>query len=96
MTNDTEAARFDAAEVIQIASKLTIDDGAFVIGGQATNLWAWLYRDHDAALRSDEPLTSKDLDYFGSFKVAESLAAALGADTEDLEANYAQPGQSAR
>jgi len=70
--------RFGAAEVIQIASKLTVDDGAFVIGGQATNLWAWYYRDVDPALRQDQPLTSRDIDYFGSFKAAESLAAALG------------------
>jgi hypothetical protein len=78
MTDETEQPRFGAAEVIQIASKLTVDDGVVVIGGQATNLWAWYYRDQDPALRQDQPLTSRDIDYFGSFKAAESLAAALG------------------
>ncbi|MDI3559849.1 hypothetical protein [Bradyrhizobium sp. Arg816] len=78
MTDETDQPRFGAAEVIQIASKLTVDDATFVIGGQATNLWAWYYRDKDPALRQDQPLTSRDLDYFGSVKAAESLAAALG------------------
>jgi hypothetical protein len=78
MTDETDQPRFGPAEVIQIASKLTVDDAAFVIGGQATNLWAWYYQDKDPALRRDQPLTSRDIDYFGSFKAAENLAAALG------------------
>jgi len=72
--------KFGAAEVIQIASKLTTDDDAFVIGGQATNLWAWFYRDRDPALSSKDPLTSKDIDYFGPLKAARSLADALGGE----------------
>lgn len=78
MTDETDLPRFGAAEVIQIASKLSVDDSTFVIGGQATNLWAWYYRDRDPDLRQDHPLTSRDIDYFGSIKAAESLAAALG------------------
>jgi len=65
--SETEESRFGAAEVIQIASKLTLDDAAFVIGGQATNLWAWFYQDKDPALAANQPLTSRDIDYFGSF-----------------------------
>ncbi len=45
-----------AAEVIKITSKLEQDDETFVIGGQATNLWAWFYRARDPAL--SEPLTA--------------------------------------
>ncbi len=78
MTDEADPPRFGAAEVIQIASKLTVDDSTFLIGGQATNLWAWYYRDRDPDLQFDQPLTSRDVDYFGSIKAAESLAAALG------------------
>jgi hypothetical protein len=73
-----EAARFGPVDVLQIASKLTIDDATFVIGGQATNLWAWFYQDRTPELSSDTELTSKDIDYFGSRKAAQGLAKALG------------------
>jgi len=49
-----------AAEVILITSKLERDDAAFIIGGQATNLWAWFYRDRDPILSA--PLTSEDIE----------------------------------
>jgi len=67
---------FGAADVIPIASKLTVDDGAFIIGGQATNLWAWFFREHEPELRV--PLTSADIDYFGPYEAAEKFAAAVG------------------
>lgn len=70
--------RFGAEDVIAIASKLNADDASFVVGGQATNLWAWYYRDRSPALEFDEPLTSADIDYFGSFRVAQDFAAAIG------------------
>ncbi|ANT54465.1 MULTISPECIES: hypothetical protein [Mesorhizobium] len=73
-----EPARFGPVDVLQIASKLTIDDATFVIGGQATNLWAWFYQDRTPELSSSSELTSKDIDYFGTKKAAESLAQALG------------------
>jgi hypothetical protein len=38
MTDEADPPRFGAAEAIQIASKLTVDDSTFLIGGQATNL----------------------------------------------------------
>jgi hypothetical protein len=67
-----------AAEVIKITSKLEQDDETFVIGGQATNLWAWFYRARDPAL--SEPLTSEDIDYFGSAQSARRFADAVNGE----------------
>ena len=67
-----------AAEVILITSKLEKDDTAFIIGGQATNLWAWFYRDRDPTLTTS--LTSQDIDYFGSAESARRFAEAIGGD----------------
>jgi hypothetical protein len=77
----TDASRpaFGAAEVIEISSKLETDDAAFVIGGQATNFWAWLFRDKEPDLALKGPFTSEDIDYFGSQDVARNFAQALGA-----------------
>jgi hypothetical protein len=75
---DGERSSFGAAEVIEIASKLEIDDDAFIIGGQATNLWAWFFQDREPELKLKGPLTSEDIDYFGSQEVARTVAAALG------------------
>jgi hypothetical protein len=62
--------------VIQLASILRLSDGAFLVGGQALNLWAERY---SAApeLEVYGPYTSKDIDYFGHRQAAEKLAAAL-------------------
>lgn len=81
--------RFGAEDVIAIASRLNADDASFVVGGQATNLWAWYYRGRSPELQFDEPLTSLDIDYFGSFRVAQDFAAAIGGqvikpDTETM------------
>jgi hypothetical protein len=70
--------RFGAEEVIEIASRLGNDDSTFVVGGQATNLWAWYYRDRSPDLQFDDPLTSVDIDYFGSFRVAQDFAELIG------------------
>lgn len=70
--------RFGAEDVIEIASRLNADDTTFVVGGQATNLWAWYYRNRSPALQFDDPLTSVDIDYFGSFRVAQDFAALIG------------------
>lgn len=72
------APRLGAEDVIRIASKLTAEDGAFVVGGQAVNLWAWIYRDRHPYLRPNGPFTSQDIDYFGTAVVAARFAAALG------------------
>lgn len=54
-----------------------LEDGAFVIGGQALNLWAEYYSAADE-LALYRPYTSKDIDYFGGRAAAEKLAASLG------------------
>jgi hypothetical protein len=78
-----------AAEVIKITSKLERDDDVFVIGGQATNLWAWFYRDRDAGLR--EPLTSDDIDYFGSAQSARLFAEAINGELHLPETDRLTP-----
>jgi hypothetical protein len=67
-----------ADDVIHIASKLTIHDKTFVIGGQAVNLWAWFYRGRHPYLASDAPFTSQDIDYFGDISAAKRFAEAVG------------------
>jgi hypothetical protein len=72
---DGERPAFGAAEVITITSKFEADDDAFIIGGQATNFWAWFYQDA-APEDLKGPFTSEDIDYFGSEEVARHVAAA--------------------
>jgi len=75
---DSERPSFGAAEVIEIVSKLETDDDAFIIGGQATNFWAWFFQDKEPELKLKGPFTSEDIDFFGSQEVARALAVALG------------------
>lgn len=91
---NSEPARFGASDVIELASKLEAEDNTFVIGGQATNLWAWLYHD-EPELKLKGPFTSEDIDYFGSQAVARAVADALGGklllpDPDDQTPNTAQ------
>jgi hypothetical protein len=81
------ASRFGAEDVIAIASRLNADGASFVVGGQATNLWAWYYRSRSPDLQFDEPLTSLDIDYFGSFRVAQDFAVAIGGQVLRPDAN---------
>jgi hypothetical protein len=78
-----------AAEVIQITSKLEKDDAVFIIGGQATNLWAWFYRDRDLTLKA--PLTSEDIDFYGSAQSARRFAEAIGGELLLPEAGSSTP-----
>jgi hypothetical protein len=78
--SDPDRPAFGASEVIEITSKFEADDNAFLIGGQATNFWAWLYQDKEPALKLKGPFTSEDIDYFGTQDVARNVAAALGGD----------------
>lgn len=64
--------------VLQLASKLTLEDGAFVVGGQALNLWAERYAGGVPELARFRPFTSKDIDYYGHLPAAEKLAETLG------------------
>jgi hypothetical protein len=75
--NDAERPAFGALEVIEITSKFEADDDAFIIGGQATNFWAWLYQEKEPDLKLKGPFTSEDVDYFGTQDVARNLANAL-------------------
>ena len=69
---------FGAQEVIEITSKFQADDAAFIIGGQATNFWAWFYGDKEPELKLKGPFTSEDIDYFGMPDVARNVAKAIG------------------
>src|SRR5260370_32873700 len=75
---DAERPSFGAAEAIEIASKLEPDDDAFIIGGQATNFWAWFFQDKEPELKLKGPFTSEDIDFFGSQDAARTVAVALG------------------
>jgi hypothetical protein len=65
-------------EVIKIVSNLTVDDEAFIVGGQATFLWAGFYETMQPELEKYKPFTSKDIDYYGGVQAAEKLAEAIG------------------
>ena len=60
-----------------MASVLGLEDDAFLVGGQAFNLWAERYAATDPKLIEFGPFTSKDLDYFGHAAAAYKLAEAL-------------------
>ena len=62
--------------VYDLASILKLSDNAFIVGGQALNLWAEHYSEV-AELQAFGPYTSKDLDYFGRQDAARKLADAL-------------------
>lgn len=66
--------------VIKLASVLKLEDGAFIVGGQAVNLWAERYAPNCPELAYYAPFTSKDLDYFGYAAAAQKLAEALGGE----------------
>jgi len=63
--------------VIKLASVLGLDDEAFLVGGQAFNLWAERYASMDPHLLEFGPFTSKDVDYFGHAAAARKLSEAL-------------------
>jgi hypothetical protein len=73
-----DPALLGAEEVIQIAGAFEQNDDAFIIGGQATNLWAWFYQEKEPGLKREGPFTSRDIDYFGSQEVARNVANVLG------------------
>lgn len=66
------------AEIVyRLASILQLSDGAFIVGGQALNIWAERYSGV-AELNDFGPYTSKDIDYFGHRDAAAKLAEAIG------------------
>ena len=65
------------AEIVyDLAQILQLGDGAFIVGGQALNLWAEHYS-RTEELAAYGPYTSKDIDYFGHRHAAQKLADAL-------------------
>lgn len=76
---------YDLAQILQLD-----EDQAFIIGGQALNLWAERYSDVPE-LANYGPYTSKDLDYFGYVKAAEKLAHALNGTVRVPSMNDATP-----
>lgn len=64
--------------MIDVARLLGADGRAFVVGGQAINLWAEHYATVADELNEFRPFTSKDIDFFGQRDVAERLARDLG------------------
>lgn len=73
--------------VLDIAKILEGDNRAFVVGGQALNLWAEYYAPGAAELLEFRPYTSKDIDYFGQKEVARKLAEGLGGTVKVPDAN---------
>ena len=59
-----------------MAGILKLSDKAFIVGGQALNLWAERYS-HVEELAAYGPYTSKDIDYFGQRAAAQKLANAF-------------------
>ncbi|MBB3572025.1 hypothetical protein [Rhizobium sp. BK491] len=68
----------DPQDVIKIISNLTVDDEAFIVGGQATFLWAGLYETIRPEIAKYKPFTSKDIDYYGGVSAARKLTEAIG------------------
>lgn len=77
--------------VVELASILRLEDGAFLIGGQALNLWAEHYHSRADELHEFGPYTSKDIDYFGHLDAAEKLAAALDGEIRTPKIGDATP-----
>jgi hypothetical protein len=59
-----------------------LDDGVFIVGGQALNMWAERYASRVPHLSEFGPFTSKDVDYFGHRQAAQKLADALGGEVD--------------
>lgn len=74
-----DASHLPASIVYDLAGILDLSDQAFIVGGQALNLWAERYH-HVPELAAYGPYTSKDIDYFGYREAAEKLANALGGE----------------
>ena len=65
-------------DVLRVTSAVGIDDGVFVVGGQALNICAEYYASRTNELAEFAPYTSKDIDYFGHQEAAKKMATALG------------------
>src|SRR5271168_1561867 len=89
-----EPTHLDPEDVIAIASVLNLGDEAFIVGGQASNLWAERYATRAPELWDYGPFTSKDIDYYGHKEVAQKLADALGGTVIFPTIDYATPNSA--
>lgn len=78
--NDVRPDHLSREDVARISSILKLEDGAFIVGGQALNLWAERYSQRVPELADFRPYTSKDIDYFGQAEAARKLAITLGGE----------------
>jgi len=67
-----------------------LEDRAFLVGGQALNIWAERYS-HCTELAEYGPFTSKDIDYFGYLQAAQKLAKAIGGKMRTPSADHMTP-----
>lgn len=65
-------------EVVEVTKMLLDEQTVFLVGGQATNIWAWYYQGTHPGLPTDQVLTTKDIDFYGSKEAASRLAKAMG------------------
>lgn len=84
----------DPEDVIAIATVLDLGDEAFIVGGQASNLWAERYATRAPELADHGPFTSVDIDYYGHRAVAEKLADALGGRVSYPKMDNATPNSA--
>ena len=88
---DDERPSFGAAEVIEIASKFEAADDTFIIGGQATNFWAWFFQEKEPELKLRGPFTSQDIDFSARKRSPEAwLRRRWRATSPDLRRSYAK------
>lgn len=63
----------------KVIAKLADLGGRIVlVGGQAVNFWANYYLDRSDILRASNPLTSKDIDFYGRIEAVRACADRLG------------------
>lgn len=88
---ESSPEQFSPHDLVPILTAVRIEDDAFVVGGQAFNLWAERYRHCSPELRDAAPYTSKDLDYFGRRELGVKLAAILGGEVIFPDMDEATP-----
>lgn len=88
------AAYLEQEDVIAVASVLNLGDGAFIVGGQASNFWAERYAPRAPELSQYRPFTSIDIDYHGHQDVARKLAEKLKGRVEIPDIGDATPNSA--
>jgi hypothetical protein len=73
----SSATKFSAREILPFIARAHLGEAVCVVGGQALNLWSEVFASELGKHQPVEPLTSKDLDFFGSSADARKLAQEL-------------------